>query len=110
MHSTLRFGCGLAAVALTAVLACTAQAGSRQRGQPIEFSQPKSFEVMTNLQQLATKKDALQQLEEDLYRPLQSFTPKSSLEGVVAPPSRARASGSGSLKGELLLPERIRWL
>ena len=110
-RSTLRFGCGLAALAFTAVLVCTAEAGSRQQGRSIEFSQPKSFEVMTNLQQLATKKDSLKQLEEDLYQPLQTFTPKSSLEGVVAPLPRAPApSAIQSKRAKELLERRRDWV
>ena len=50
---------------------CSAQAGGKQRGRSIEFSEPKSDEVTTNLHQLTSKKDGLKQLEEDLYKPLQ---------------------------------------
>jgi hypothetical protein len=64
-------------------------AAGRPRGRPInEFPVPGSSEVTTNLQQLTSKKDGLTQLEEDLYKPLQSFAPKSSLDGVVARPPR----------------------
>src|SRR5512147_1595955 len=75
-------------LAVTGLLVSSAYAADRQRGRPIEFSAPKSDEVTTNLHQLTSKKDGLKQLEEDLYKPLRSFTPKSSLEGVVAPPAR----------------------
>jgi hypothetical protein len=75
-------------LALVGLLVCSVHAAGRQRGRPIEFSVPRSDEVTTNLHQLTNKKDGLKQLEEDLYKPLQSFTPKSSLEGVVAPSVR----------------------
>ena len=47
---------------------------------------PRSSEVITNLYLLNTRKDGLKQLEEDLDRPLRGFVPRSSLEGVLAPP------------------------
>jgi hypothetical protein len=111
MHASLRCGWGWAAVALTAGLACTAHAGSRQYGRPIEFSEPKSSEVMTNLQQLATKNDPLKQLEEDLYKPLRTITPKGSLEGVVAPRRRAPApSPLQSKRAKELLERQRDWV
>ena len=79
----------VAALAMSGLLVCSAQAGGKERGRPIEFSEPKSDEVTTNLHQLTSKKDGLKQLEEDLYKPLQSFAPKSSLDGVAAPPPQA---------------------
>jgi hypothetical protein len=79
---------GAAAVALSGLLVCSAQAGGKERGRPIEFSAPSSDEVTTNLHQLTSKKDGLKQLEEDLYKPVQSFAPESSLDGVVARPPR----------------------
>ena len=84
----------VAAVAVSGLLVCSAQTGGKQRGRPIEFSVPRSDEVTTNLHQLTSKKDGLRQLEEDLYKPLQTFAPKSSLDGVVAPP-RPPAGHSG---------------
>ncbi|HOX59543.1 MAG TPA: hypothetical protein P5205_02125 [Candidatus Paceibacterota bacterium] len=111
MRSTLRCGLGLSVVALGAAAVCTAYAGSRQQGRRIEFSEPKSFEVMTNLQQLATKKDGLKHLEEDLYKPLQTFTPKSSLDGVAAPLRRTLApSAIQSKRVKELLERRKDWV
>jgi len=111
MHSTLRYAYGWAAFALAVGLACIVQAGSRQYGRPIEFSKPKSTEVMTNLQELATKNDPLKHLEEDLYKPLQSIAPKGSLEGVVAPRRRARApSPLQSKRAKELLERRRDWV
>ena len=86
--SSLRICFGLVSVAVSGLLLCSAHAGGKDRGRPIEFSEPKSDEVTTNLHQLTSKKDGLKQLEEDLYTPLQMFAPKSSLEGVAAPPVR----------------------
>ncbi len=85
---TLQVWLAAVTLAVSGLLICSAQTAGRQRGRPIEFSAPKSDEVTTNLHQLTSKKDSLKQLEEDLYKPLQSFAPRSSLDGVVAPPVR----------------------
>src|SRR5512137_1118385 len=109
--SSLRFCSGAAALAVSGVLVGSAQAGSRESGRSIEFSAPRSDEVTTNLHQLTSKKNGLKQLEEDLYRPLQSFAPKSSLEGVVAPPVRPPSSSViESKRVKELLERRKNWV
>jgi len=108
--SSLRICFSVAALALGGLLVCHAQTGGKERGRAIEFSEPKSDEVTTNLHQLTSKKDSLRQLEEDLYQPLQSFTPKSSLEGVVAPPPRPPATSViQSKRARELLERRKNW-
>ena len=108
--SSCRICWGVAALALSGLLVYSAQAGGKQRGRTIEFSEPKSDEVSTNLHQLTSKKDGLRQLEEDLYKPLQSFAPKSSLEGVVAQPHRPPASSViQSKRAKELLERRKNW-
>lgn len=81
----------LATAALCCVMVGSAQAAGRGRGKSIEFSEPKSDEVTTNLHQLNSKKDSLKQLEEDLYRSIRTFSGGSSLDGVPAPPVRPPA-------------------
>ena len=109
--SSLRIWFGLTAVAISSLLLCSAHAGEKQRGRSIEFSQSKSDEVTTNLHQLTSKKDSLKQLEEDLYAPLQMFAPKSSLEGVVAPPVRPPATSAiQSKRAKELLERRKNWI
>jgi hypothetical protein len=98
-------------LALTGLVVCSTHAAGRQRGRSIEFSVPRSDEVTTNLHQLTSKKDGLKQLEEDLYKPLQSFSPKSSLEGVVAPPVRPPSSSViESKRVKELLERRKNWV
>jgi len=70
----------------TAILVNGSQGADTGRGRLIEFSEPRSAETITNLNQLTTKKDTLKQLEADLYRPFQTFTPKTSLDGFYDPP------------------------
>ena len=101
---------GVAALVLSGLLVCSAQAGGKERGRSIEFSEPKSDEVTTNLHQMTNKKDGLRQLEEDLYKPLQAFAPDSSLDGVVATPPRApSASVIQSKRVKELLERRRNW-
>src|ERR1039457_4562947 len=88
---SLQICLGVVLLAAGGLLVCSAEAGEKERGRPIEFSVPKSDEVTTNLHELTSKKDGLKQLEEDLYKPLQMFAPKSSLDGGVAPPVRPPA-------------------
>jgi hypothetical protein len=102
---------GAAVLAVSGLLVCNAHAGGKGRGRSIEFSVPRSDEVTTNLHQLTSKKDGLKQLEEDLYQPLQSFGPSSSLEGVAAPPPRAPAAPAvQSKRVKELLERRKNWI
>lgn len=73
-------------VAVSVVAAGHARAADRGPGRSIEFSDPRSSDVITNLHQWSSRKDGLRQLEEDLDRPLRGLAPRSSLEGVIAPP------------------------
>ncbi len=109
-RSSLQICRGVAVLAVGGLLVCCAQAGDDQRGRAIEFSAPKSDEITTNLNQLASKKDSLRQLEEDLYKPLRSFAPQNSLEGVVAPPARLPAQPAiQSRRARQLLECRDDW-
>ena len=62
-RSSLRVCCGLVAVAVSGLMPCSAQTGGRPRGRPIEYSDPRSDEVTTNLHQLTIKKDGVKELE-----------------------------------------------
>ncbi len=109
--SRVRFWAGTVALVMGVWLACSAQAAGRQRGRAIQFTPTKSDEVLTNLHQLSNKKDSLKRLEEDLNAPLQSFAPKSSLEGVIAPPPRSPApSAVQSKRAKELLERRKNWV
>ena len=108
---SLRVCCGLVAVALTSLLPCSAQTGGRPRGRPIEYSEPRSDEVTTNLHQLTIKEDGVKELEEDLYQPLRSFTPQSSLDGVAAPlPPSPAPPAIQSKRAKELLERRKNWI
>jgi hypothetical protein len=102
---------GSVVLAASLWLVCSAQAGGKERGRAIEFSAPRSDEATTNLNQLTSKKDGLKQLEEDLYKPLQSFGPSSSLDGVAVPPPRAPAAPAiQSKRVKELLERRKNWV
>jgi hypothetical protein len=84
--SSLRLSLVLAVGALLGLMAFAAHAGGKERGRSIEFSNLRTDEVATNLQQLTNKKDSLKQLEEDLSRSFRSsFSSGSSLDAVMAP-------------------------
>ena len=101
----------VAALAVSGLVVGKAQAGGKERGRPIDFSLPRSDEVTTNLHQLTSKKDSLKQLEEDLYKPLESFAPQSSLDGVTAPPPRAPSTPAiQSKRLKELLERRRNWV
>ena len=109
--SGLRIGWGVVAMALCALAVCGAWAADRTGGKPIEFTAPRSDEVTTNLHQLTSRRDGLKQLEEDLYQPLQTFNPKSSLEGVSAPfPHQPAPPLIESKRAKELLERRKNWV
>jgi hypothetical protein len=97
---------------VVAVLAGGAQGAEPHRGRSIEFSEPRSAETLTNLNLLTTKKDGLKQLEEDLYRPLETFAPKTSLEGFFDPPEQRRrpVSAAQSKRAKELLERQKNWV
>ena len=86
--SSLGIGCALAVLAWGGLSLCTAHAGGKERGRAIQFSEPKSDELTTNLHQLSSRKDSLKQLEEDLSKSLQPFSSRGSLDAVAEPPPR----------------------
>src|SRR5438309_368181 len=99
------------AIAAAGLLVYGAHGADTRRGRSIEFSEPRSAEVITNLNQLTAKKDGLKQLEEDLYRPLQTFTPKSSLDGFFDPPERPRSAAVvPSKRARELLERKRNWI
>jgi hypothetical protein len=110
--SLVRICCSAVVLVMAAVVACSAQSPGKQRVRPIEFSPARSDEVTTNLHQLTSRKDGLKQLEEDLYAPLQHFTPHSSLDGVMAPPPPRSPAQSAvqSKRVKDLLERRNNWV
>lgn len=99
------------ALTFSGLLVCDAWGGGKERGRPIEFSLPRSDEATTNVYQLTTKKDSLMRLEEDLYKPLESLSPKSSLDGVTVPPESAPSTPPiQSKRLKELLERRKNWV
>jgi hypothetical protein len=96
----------LAVWALCGLMVCSAQTGRRERGRSIEFSNPRSDEISTNLHQLNSKKDSLKQLDEDFYRAFKTFLGGSSLDAVAAPPMTPPQAPKGPSKRVKELLER----
>jgi len=79
----------LAALTGGLLLACNGRAGEPPHGRPIEFSDPKSAEITTNLNQLSPRRGGLRDLEVDLTKSFQQgFSSRSSLDGIAEPPIR----------------------
>jgi hypothetical protein len=80
----------LAVLTVSLLLVRNSLAADKPHGRPIEFSDPKSSEITTNLNQLGRKRAVLRELEEsDLSKSFQeNFSSRSSLEGVIVPPDR----------------------
>lgn len=73
-------------------------------------SEPKSEEVATNSTP-SGRGEGLKHLEEDLLKPLQEMSPKSSLDGIFAPPLRPPAPPSiQSKRVKELLERRKNWI
>jgi hypothetical protein len=103
-------------LAAACCLFCTRTPAADQRPPPrrssIEFSQPRSDTVSTNLNQLGTKRNSLKELEDDLLRPFQAM-PKGSLDGVMAPsirPAQPAPSPAQIQRARELLKRREDWV
>ena len=76
----------LFSLAALGVGCCLAQEKQTKEAEPAkENEKPKESQNSTPLPQ----KNSLKQLEEDLFRPLKTFSPSSSLDGVFTPPRSA---------------------
>ena len=74
----------LAVLTGSLLLAGNGRAGEPPHGRPIEFSDPKSAEITTNLSQLSAKRGDLRDLEVDLTKWFQQgFSSRSSLDGIA---------------------------
>src|SRR6267154_1499457 len=87
------------------------QAGEKQRGRSIEFSDRKSSEVTTNLNQMGSKRDGLRHLEDDLGKPFQTLNPRSSLDGIFTPPMhQPSAPNIPSKRAKELMERQKNWI
>src|SRR6266705_1049646 len=107
--------CSVASLAVLTgglLLACNGRAAEPPHGRPIEFSDPKSAEITTNLNQLSTKRGGLRDLEVDLTKSFQQgFSSRSSLDGIAEPPIRyySPAPIIQSRKAKELLERKRNW-
>lgn len=63
--------------------ACIAYAAEAQGHRPIEISAPRGQSIETNVNQL--RLSGLKSIEADISKPFQSLSPRSSLDGIMAP-------------------------
>src|ERR1041385_1475667 len=82
-----------------------------RHGRPIEFSDPKSPEIATNLNQITSRRGGLRDLEVDLTKSFQqSFSSRSSLDGIPEQPTRYSAPPViQSKKARELLERKKNW-
>jgi hypothetical protein len=89
----LRLICPLfaALAAACCVLPAPGRAADSPRGggRSIGFSEPRGGELSTNLNQLTSRKDSLQQWEEEATRAIHLFKPQGSLDGEAPLPAPA---------------------
>ena len=98
----------LAALALIGAFAGRVQAEDKQPGP----SSASTNNLGTGrARQSRPGQDGLKQLEEDLFRPLEGFSPKSSLDGVLIPPTpRPTAPVRQSKRAKELIEQRKNWV
>jgi len=90
--------------------ASTGRAADQPRGRPIEFSDPKSSEITTNLNQLTGRRGGLRDLEDDLTKSFQqTFSSGGSLDGVVVPPVRSGPGPGQNKKVKEVLERKKNW-
>jgi hypothetical protein len=82
------FRLGLAALASSGLLLQGAEAQDKPKSRAFEAPEPTSSEVTTNLLQLGAKRDGLKRLEDDLFKPLKTFSPEGPFENPMVSPSR----------------------
>src|SRR6266478_76356 len=95
------------------LLACHGRAADTPHGRPIEFSDPKSAEITTNLNQLNIRRGGLRDLEVDLTKSFQQgFSSRSSLDGIAEQPIRfySPAPIIQSKKAKELLERKKNWV
>ena len=91
-------------------IAAQAQQAFPSGGRKIEFSDPGSGAVASNLNAIATGKTPFPSLENELKKPNEMFQPGSSLQGIGGPMiQRAPASAVNSKKLKELLEKRQDW-
>ena len=113
----LRFSSWLSGLALSVLTIClllssNTQAAEKVRGRAIEFSDPKSGDIGTNVNQLTPKLGILKELEDDLTKSFhQSFSSHSSMDGVVVPPpSSTRGPMMPSKKLKEQMERKKNWM
>lgn len=107
----LKSACVLAGTAVAAgFIVAQAQQALPSGGRKIEFSDPGSGVIASNLNAIATGKSPFPNLENELKKPNEMFQPGGSLQGIGEPLiQRAPASGVNSKKLKELLEKRQDW-
>jgi hypothetical protein len=81
-----------------------------RHGRAIQFSEPKSEIITTNLEPESSGQTALRNLDAELKKPFEIFSPGNSLDGVLIPPVRQAPTPTlKSKKARELLDKKRDW-
>jgi hypothetical protein len=112
--NALRFVLLVTAIsALAALGICGVRADEKKGAQPTEPLGSRTGTVTTNSSSFKPKQNGLKQLEQDLFRPFETLTPKGSLDGAFVPSMPAPQPASPSLQSKRakeLLERRRDWV
>jgi hypothetical protein len=99
-------------VALVVVMSASGQESRLRRGRSIQFAEPRSDVVKSNVNQLGANKTTLNSLEQDLRKPFEWLNPGENLAdrftGAAAP--RALPSPTRARQMKDLLEKRNEWI
>lgn len=99
-------------LALAIVLPARAQEAQRRGSRAIQFSEPRSDVVASNLNQISSQKQTLTTLENQLKQPFELFSPPSdSLSGILTPSiQRPLPTPAKSKRMKEQLEKRDEWI
>jgi hypothetical protein len=84
-----------------------------KRAEPTELSNSRSSNAITNSPSFKPKQNGLKQLEQDLFKPFENFSPKGSMDGAYVPSMpqpQSAAPAVQSKRAKELLERRRDWV
>jgi hypothetical protein len=103
----------VAVLAVAVLLAQAVRADEKETGTQPETSGPKNSVPPTNSQSFKPTQSGLKQLEQDLFKPFETISPKGSLDGAFVPPmpeTRSQNPAAQKKKARENLERRRDWV
>src|SRR5262249_26838691 len=100
------------AISAAAGLGICSLRADEKKGEPAESLGSRSGNVTTNSPSFKPKQNGLKQLEQDLFKPFETLSPKGSLDGAFVPtmpPPQPAAPSVQSKRAKELLERRRDW-